>query len=179
MDSLILPAFTPGQLYLVHAPRPIGKPLLNEFVARVALHSAVTVIDGGGSCFDPLHVARVLRGQVEAYLPCLERVRMARAFTCHELGTILEGEVSGQEPIVILDFLSLLDDENVQPPERQAVFTRLMRRLRTLVGSAPVLVWVREGVLPHTQTLALQLTQEADQVFTFQVVVPEEQPRLF
>ena len=179
MNSLALPTFVSGKLYLVSAPRSTGRALINEFIAHLALVSPVTVLDGGGSSIDPLYIARLLRRQVPAYLPLLERVQIARAFTCHELVTLLESEASGQAPVVILDFLSLLDDENLSTIERQTVFLRLVRRLVVLDQNQPVLLWARPPVLPHTQELARQLVKLADEVFSFQAPTQLEQARLF
>ncbi len=167
MEAISIPAFTPGRLCLVRARHSTGKPLVNEFVARLALAAPVTVIDANGMALDPLLIARVLRMHTENYLPLLERVHIARAFTCHELAAMLEGEVTGREAVIVLDFFSSLDDENLSDIERKTVFERLVRRLMGLRLSAPLLVWIRPVVLPQTGLLAERLVELSDPVLSF------------
>ncbi len=182
MNDLMAFDLAPGRLYQMVAPRAVGRPALNALLARLALATPaglLLAVDAGGSAFDPLWIAREIRRRRADYLPCLERVQVARAFTCHELASVLERETAGARAVVVFDFLALLDDENVTIPERRAVFARLLRRLRVLCGAAPVLLWTRPPVLAHVQLLAESLAAQCDQVLIYAPPEPPPLARLF
>ncbi len=94
----------------------------------------ITLVDATQS-FDPYLVARVGRLSGTPLRPLLERIRLSRAFTCHQLVTLLCETLPGQRaegPIFILGPGVLFYDEQVPLKERQALFRQIVRSLITL-----------------------------------------------
>src|SRR5512143_2527950 len=95
MSELI--QLTPKRLHLVLSPRPLRRKLMNALTARLALAGPVLVLDGGNS-FDAYGLSRLLRRQSAEWKPALERTHLARAFTCHQMSTLLEETISADSP---------------------------------------------------------------------------------
>lgn len=92
---------------------------------------SITLVDASQS-FDPYLVARVGRLSGTPLRPLLERIRLSRAFTCHQLATLLCETLPGQRvegPLFVLGPGILFYDEQVSLKERQALFRQIVRSL--------------------------------------------------
>jgi hypothetical protein len=92
---------------------------------------SITLVDASQS-FDPYLVARVGRLSGTPLRPLLERIRLSRAFTCHQLATLLCETLPGQRvegPLFVLGPGILFYDEQVPLKERQAIFRKVVRSL--------------------------------------------------
>ncbi|OGP50434.1 MAG: hypothetical protein A2Y79_05930 [Deltaproteobacteria bacterium RBG_13_43_22] len=95
---------------------------------------SITLVDATQS-FDPYLVARVGRLSGTSPRILLERIRLSRAFTCHQLVTLLCETLPGQRaegPLFILGPGILFYDEQVSLKERQALFHQVVRSLIAL-----------------------------------------------
>ena len=95
---------------------------------------SITLVDATQS-FDPYLVARVGRLSGTPLRPLLERIRLSRAFTCHQLATLLCETLPGQRaegPLFVLGPGVLFYDEQVPLRERQALFRQVVRSLVVL-----------------------------------------------
>jgi hypothetical protein len=95
---------------------------------------SITLVDATQS-FDPYLVARVGRLSGTPLRPLLERIRLSRAFTCHQLATLLCETLPGQRvdgPLFVLGPGILFYDEQVPFKERQALFRQVVRSLIVL-----------------------------------------------
>jgi hypothetical protein len=95
---------------------------------------SITLVDATQS-FDPYLVARVGRLSGTPLRPLLERIRLSRAFTCHQLATLLCETLPGQRvegPLFVLGPGILFYDEQVPLRERQALFRQVVRSLIVL-----------------------------------------------
>jgi hypothetical protein len=95
---------------------------------------SITLVDATQS-FDPYLVARVGRLSGTPLRPLLERIRLSRAFTCHQLATLLCEVLPGEGrsgPIFVLGPCSLFYDDQVVLKERQALFRQVARSLKAL-----------------------------------------------
>jgi len=121
-----------GNWLLVVGPRAIC-PTLLALTARLAEVGPVRVVDGGNH-YNVYPVARAARGQPEV----LERIRVSRAFTCHQMLALLESLPAGPVPFVVLDLLGTFYDENVRAGERKRLLGQCLAHLNRLVEpSAP------------------------------------------
>ena len=177
----------PGRFYLVLAPRNLGRPLMNSFAARLALSGTVRVLDGGNS-FDALSVARQVRRRTADLEAALGRLSVARAFTCHQMVTLLSEQPASKKPVLVMDLLATFCDESVPVIERSRLLDQALVELRRLSRAAPLAASAvhlpQEGIdsrlpLGHPARLAVplpamleRLEQAADQVLRF--VNPEE-----
>lgn len=156
-----LPELVKGHLYVLTLPRSLRRPTLNELTARLALRGEVQVLVAGNR-FDAHGIARLLRRQTTAVFPALQRIRLARAFTCYQVASLLSEVAAAQLPTLVTDLLDTFYDENVSLPERQALLTQCLQALRRLSQQAEVLISVvpPESVLvcgERTSTHAAEL----------------------
>lgn len=94
----------------------------------------LTLVDAA-QAFDPYLVARI--GRFKGIPPrlLLERIRLSRAFTCHQLVTLLCETLprdGRKEPLFILGPCGLFYDDQVALKERQALFKQVLRSLKGL-----------------------------------------------
>ena len=139
-----IPSPNSGQILLLVTPYVGGRDVF-DLVARLALQGNLEVVDGGNT-FDAYHVVRALRRQTADFSPAMERIRLARAFTCYQMAALLadlEGSARPGVPLLALDFLSTFADQNVATAERRRLLKECLARLRRLSKVGPVGVWVR------------------------------------
>ena len=103
MNALLNP--TPGRLLLVIAPRAGGTIML-DLIARLACRGPLRLLDGG-NCFDVyrcnLAIARALQGQKGRLPDVLDRIQLARAFTCYQMVALLKQTQAQPIPTLVLD----------------------------------------------------------------------------
>jgi hypothetical protein len=97
---------------------------------------SVTLVDAA-QAFDPYWVARM--GRLSGVPPrnLLEQIRLSRAFTCHQLATLLCDVLPGESrlgPIFVLGPCSLFYDDQVALKERQTLFSQMTCSLKALKG---------------------------------------------
>lgn len=140
----MIPSPDAGQILLLVTPY-VGGQAVFDLVARLALQGNLEVVDGGNT-FNAYHVVRVLRRATPAYAQAMERIRLARAFTCYQMAALLEDLERAPRsgvPLLALDFLSTFADQNVATPERRRLLKDCLSRLHRLCRLGPVGVWVR------------------------------------
>ena len=94
----------------------------------------ITLIDAANS-FDPYLIARISRhGDIDPRI-LLERIHLSRAFTCHQLVTLLceiLPQQSQRDPLFINGPCNLFYDEQVPLKERKLLFERVAQSLALL-----------------------------------------------
>ncbi len=124
MDTLL--DLTPGKWGLIAAPRAL-RPALLALVGRLAQNGPVCVLDGGNQ-FNTYQVARAVGGRREL----LNRIQLARAFTCYQMLALLESTPVLASPFLVLDLLATFQDENVPLPERLRLLDQCILHLHRL-----------------------------------------------
>jgi hypothetical protein len=178
MDDL--PDLLPGSFTLLLAPQPLRSRLATALAARLALGGPLRVLDGGNR-FDAYGLARLLRRCTPALPAALQRVQVARAFTCHQMAALLAGgEAIPGVPILALDLLATFLDENVPLDERLHLLGLCTARLHRLAQAAPLLVSSAPppGDEPSGELYA-RLEQAAGRVWRLELPAAPQQPRLF
>jgi hypothetical protein len=176
MDTL--PDMRSAQLYLLMAPHSISRQMMTDLAVRLALVSPARVLDGG-NCFNLYGVARALRGQASTPTLPLDRIHIARAFTCYQMVTLLADTRATPVPTLVLELLSTFSDENVSLPERTRLLRSCLRHLRRLSRQSPVAVSVQPPSTTEINPLYAMLKDAADQVWQLELPTPPAQPRLF
>jgi hypothetical protein len=166
---------SPGWMLLV-GPRSLNATMLAA-IARLGEGGAVRILDGGNR-FNAYTVARAARGRQDI----LDRITVARAFTCYQVLSLLEGTPAIQIPFVILDFLSTFYDESVQVGERKRLLRACAMHLERLVGAAGGVVSVHPPAVPSQAAVELLglLQASAGEAYFIQPAAPAPEPlRLF
>jgi cell division protein FtsB len=118
-----------------------------SFLPLIAMRAGqgyVFVLDGGNR-FNAFHVARAIRFQTIHLYEWQARVHISRAFTCHEMTTLLARLASRHTPatpapVFILDLLATFYDDAVTDAESIRLLGRCLRQIRRLQQHAPVFV---------------------------------------
>ena len=137
------------------------------FAAHLALRGPLRVLDGGNR-FNAYTVARNLRRLSQGPLAqALERIRVARAFTCYQVAALLEQTPADTAPTLVIDFLDTFYDQSAPFVERRRLLEGCVQRLRYLSLQAAVAVSLRPPPPSQTDpTGLLQIVQDAaDQVW--------------
>lgn len=173
-----LPELHVGRLHLLVAPGEVRRAMAAALTARLALGGPLRVLDGGNS-FAAHQIARHIRRATAHLHEALQRLQVARAFTCYQVLALLESTAPVPVPTLMLDLLSTFYDENVPFEERRSLLQtslqflhRLSRQTTVLVSSSP------DAPSGETELLRL-LESAADQVWRFELPSPPAQPRLF
>jgi hypothetical protein len=176
MDNSL--ALYPGRLHLLLAPPAVRAEMVNALVARLACIGPLLVLDGG-NCFQAHRIVRQVRRQTPQLKSALERIHIARAFTCYQVVALLADTPAASVPTLVLELLSTFQDENVPLHERRRLLQASLGELRRLSQQAPTLVSAAlESVHQSGELLAL-LEESADQVYRFEPQTAPEALRLF
>ena len=173
----MLPTVTTGQMGLVIGPKAEPETMYRA-AAALALRGPVRVLDGG-NCFNVFRVARHIRRQTPHLYEALDRISVARAFTCYQVVTLFRETPPSGPPKLVLDLLATFSDESVSASESQRLLAIVIDHLQRFRQHGPVMVSTRLPPQPDRVPLVEMLKAAADQIYEREVV-PEPQPlRLF
>jgi hypothetical protein len=153
---------TPGRLHLLVSPHRDGRRLMNALAARLALEGPLQVLDGGNS-LDVYAIARIARQHAARPETVLQRVYIARAFTCYQMSSLLVEHCDYPLPTLVLDLLTTFYDENVRLEERLRLLELGLTALRRLSKQAPVAVSASPVGIDQPVELLRRLVAAADQ----------------
>lgn len=168
--------FLPGRWALLILPHG-GHADLLVAAGRLALRGPLTILDGGNRC-NVYTLARAVGGRTEV----LERITLARAFTCYQMVTLLENTPAGHGPVLLLDLLSTFYDEAVSIFERRRLLNDCLFHLSRLSRSSGVVVSVSlsKAASQENEALLASLAAAADGVWSPPPALPVIEPqRLF
>jgi len=154
-----LPDLSPGKLILLAAPRSTAKILLQEVIVRLAESGPVRMVVGNNQ-FDGYGIARMLRRRSREMSRYLERIRLARAFTCYQMATLLRATPNAPIPTLVVGLLVTFYDENVPEFESLRVLRECIWELNRLGRSAPLVVSAEP--LPQREALFDAIRDAAD-----------------
>lgn len=131
----------PPRLALLWGEEGIGRATSEIATAVVLRGGAIRLVEGANR-FDPYAVARTARLRGVDPRALLRRIALARAFTAHQLVTMIEGiEVPAGGCVVVTGVVGLFSDEHIPPEEIRRLFPRALDALARLVAEGvPVLV---------------------------------------
>jgi len=142
------------------------------------LDSDVVFVDGGNS-IDPHGIVRLAKRAGLQRLEVLPRIRVARAFTCHQMATLLvdrleEAVAESNARLVVLSCLpELFLDEDVPYGEAHQLFLRSMRRVREVTADhATITVATNAGLakLHRRRGIRRAVYEGADRALKFQQI---------
>jgi len=164
------PVAATGRHVLVfgEAVRPLAAPAMVWALRR---GGRVVVLDAA-LAFDPYRLAREARRRGLAPAAALAAVRVARAFTCHQLVRLVQEDLprelsgSGATLLLVLGPCTLFYDEQVPLAERRRLFAALVAGLARLKTRAAL--WLIQPNLPPVvgnQHFGRQLAGLVEQVW--------------
>jgi hypothetical protein len=190
METIIHPAYddrrpgegplqlSPRQLHLVIAPHRAQRQLMTILTAHLALTNRVRLLDAG-NCFDGYGLARQLRQHTPRFQSALERVSVARAFTCYQVETLLTETLADNAPVLVFNLLDTFYDENVKLIERLRLLQVSLGELRRLSRAASVAVSTCMPTRDQPVELLEVLRDAAGKVWSYEEPQPAEPLRLF
>lgn len=170
MELITLPP-SPS-LQLLVAPYSLQREISLQFIAELAQRGPIQVLDGGNR-FDLLGLNRELRRRDLPFYSALERVQVARAFTCYQMTTLLEGPAGSGTPTLVLNLLATFQDENASQTERLRLLESCLYQLRKRAHHTAVLVVVHPQ--PSEEPFLIRVREAADRVWVFEPQPPISQ----
>ncbi len=167
-----------GKLYLLHAPRSFIRRSVSVILAGYALSTEVRVLDGG-NLIDLYGLGREVRRRTEDVSAAMQRIYVARAFTCYQMTALLCSSVNLHQPIVVLELLDTFYDENASLFERTRLLETCLAQLRRLSREIPTLVTSGTTSGGRGDTLFERLQEAADHVWQLEPNLHSSQARLF
>ena len=164
-----------GLALLIHWPQ--HDDLLN-LIAQLALHQPVRVVVAGNR-FQAHTLARLIRRRTIHLEAVLERIHLARPFTCYQTVTLFQQLTPTTDPLIILDLLHTFADENITTQESYRLIYLIINHLHRLRQSAPVIVSLKPPPQPDRSGLITLLKKTADVVIEPHIPISQPQPRLF
>lgn len=171
------PAYCPLTLMLETRDR---RESLDDRVIQQALAGAVFILDAG-NCFNPLRLTRQIRRQTLQIQTVLDRIQVARAFTCFQVVSLLEATSNPAGPVFILRLLATYADEMVPVYERLRLLKQVDGHIQRLRRTAPVVVTIRNTHFQEDGLLewVSQLQARASEVILPTLVIHPEPATLF
>jgi hypothetical protein len=171
------PILKPNNLIVLCA-HSAAKEQIATLIAELALCSAVTVLDGG-NCFAAYQIVRMLRLRTADLVTAANHIFLRRAFTCHQMLTLLESTPALHQPYIVLDLLASFYDDNVPVAEVSRLLDRCLAQLDRLRLEAPVVVSLGASH-PARQFLFERVCSCGDQTIEMEIPDPViTQPALF
>jgi len=162
---------TRAGLSLLAGP-PFVLDLGTTLAGRVVLSGRTVLYVDGANAFDPYILSRLAREAGQPPKAVMQRLRLSRAFTCHQLETLiverLPSAIAYFRPglVVISGWSHLFHDENVPAREAFRLLQNTVRRIRSLTEAGqPILAThPEEPATPRLRPLREILTHAADGV---------------
>ncbi|MDX2030219.1 MAG: hypothetical protein SF339_06100 [Blastocatellia bacterium] len=121
---------------------PGASALSLQFAAEAACDNSTVTYLCGDNRFDPYAIARLARRCRRRQEDVLARILVARAFTCFQLGELIERlrpeDVSG--PVIVTGICSAFLDEDLSHRDAARLFYRVLWRLADLADRGAALL---------------------------------------
>lgn len=162
-----LPQVAAGQIGLLIGPKAEREEMFRA-AAALSLRGPVQVLDGG-NCFNAFKVARYVRSQTHLLDQALDRIRIARAFTCYQVVSLFQQTPASADPKLVFDLLSTFTDESVSTAESERLLRIVLDHLRRFKLQGPVMVSTRPPPQLERSGLVDMLIEAADQVYAREI----------
>jgi hypothetical protein len=141
-----------------------GKQEYSRLVSAMAIHGPAMVL--AGSDWVPGYtMVREIRRQTKNVKQVLERLDLARAFTCYQLLDLLTNQSENAKPLLVMDFLHNFYDSDIPMDVRMRTYKKCVEKLQASAKTRPVAVIVRfSPALVYRQFMAV-LSIAADVVY--------------
>jgi hypothetical protein len=140
---------------------------LLHVITHLALHGPVRVVIGGNRFRAPA-LSRLIRRRTVQLDAVLQRIQIARPFTCYQTVALCAQLTTTSQPLVVLDLLATFMDENISASESERLLRQVVDHLQALCRQAPVIVSITPPSLPDRAGLETIVEETADYLFHHQ-----------
>jgi hypothetical protein len=170
LDRLLGP-FEAGRLALIDSGSDFVFRLTTLLCVRAVLEGDAVVFVDGGNSIDPHGMVALGKRVGLTRAEILPRVHVARAFTCHQMTTLIldildrKLEETGAGLVVLSCLPEMYLDEDVERGEAHQLFMRSLRTLRRVVAARDVVGLVTNaglGKLYRRKSIRRQLYEGVD-----------------
>jgi hypothetical protein len=159
-----------------------GRPSegLTELFAAMAMRGSFYAI-AGGEWLPTYALACSLRRRTTAICDVLDRVRLARPFTCYQLLDLLTDIRPERDPVLVLDFLHHFHNPDIPIDVRRRVLRQCCKCMEYLALVRPLVVFVQALQTDEYRSFFSIIENIADEVLQAPAARPVEvlQPALF
>ncbi len=172
LDRLVGP-FDPGRITLIDSGSDFLFHLTTLLCVRAVMDGEGVVFVDGGNSVDPHGMVALGKRAGLARDEILPRIHVARAFTCHQMTTLLldmmdrKIEETGAGLLVLACLPAMYLDEDVPVGEAHALFQRSLRAVRRTVADHGIVGLVTNagmGKLYRRRSIRHALYESADRV---------------
>lgn len=150
-----------------------------ELIATLVLSGPLFVV-AGSEWLPAYELTRLIRRNTIHVKQTLNRLFSARASTCYRLFDSLANLPSQGEPILILDFLHTLCDDDIPLPVRLFKLRQCCQELKRLAFYRPVIVMIQQMPFEEYETFISTIYPLTNQIFTLEPELETiQQPALF
>ena len=152
----------------------------NDLILKRAMNSPVWILDAG-NCFNPYQIVRQIRMQTPQVKAVLDRIQVARAFTCFQVVSLLEQTQINLGSIFILRLLTTFADEMIQVTDRMRLLKQVDAQIVRLRQRVPITVTLNTTRFESDPIMdwSSRLQARADKVLLPGCAVDTPLPRLF
>jgi len=170
LDRLLGP-FETGRIALVDSGSDFVFRLTTLLCVRAVMEGQDVVFLDGGNSVDPHGMVALGKRVGMTRAEILPRVHVARAFTCHQMATLIldmldkKVEATGAGLVVVSCLPEMFLDEDVERDEAHQLFMRSMRAIRRVVSGQDVVGLVTNaglGKLYRRKSIRRQLYEGVD-----------------
>jgi hypothetical protein len=151
----------------------------NNLILQRAMESPVWILDAG-NCFNPYQIVRSIRRQTPQVKVVLERIQVARAFTCFQVVSLLEQTPINSGSIFILRLLTTFADEMIRLNDRLRLLRQVDAQIERLRWIAPLTITLNTTRFAGDPVMdwVSRLQARADQTLLPERVANEPLPRM-
>ncbi|MCW6167618.1 MAG: hypothetical protein LVQ64_04120 [Thermoplasmatales archaeon] len=134
--------FQPGEATIWLGPSSAVTPLLElVYAGSASVEGEISLIEGANR-FHPFRIGELGRDFGVPPEEVLRRIRLARAFTAHQLVALVDGwsiEARRRRPTLLVahELPTLFETAEIRSEERDALLRHVARTLRTVIDRAP------------------------------------------
>lgn len=135
-----------------------------DLIAQLALNRPVRVVVGGNR-FRVFELTRTIRRHTVQVDAVLQRIQLARPFTCYQTVALFEQLAAVRQPLVALDLLNTFTDENITAVESFRLTHQIVQHLKWLKTYTAVIVHISTPPQADRAQLMNLLIDSADFVW--------------
>lgn len=148
-------------------------------VARMAAAGPLLALDAANE-FDAHQVARLIRRHApHQFEQTLGRVRVARAFTCHQVLALFKQLPASSMPHIVFDLPATFHDESVPLAESRRLLQLALSHVERLRRDAPIIISVRPAPGGLRAELLQAVVDRADHLFAWESPTAPAPVKLF
>jgi hypothetical protein len=150
---------------------------ITELFAALAMRGSFYAI-AGGEWLPTYALVHAVRQKTTEVKRIMDRIRLARPFTCYQVLDLLEDIRPEHDPILILDFLHHFYNPDIQPDVRRRVLEQCCRHLQRLALERNLIVFAQKLPTEEYAQFFPLVAAAADEILQAEEMPEAEDPQL-